>query len=71
KTLQQLIQKIMDKSVSIQAQESRNKDMVTAYFKNQKQSFGDGRRSSKAALDYYKSMNKSNVIQPHFMDQKK
>lgn len=69
--LQQLIQEVMDKSTSLQAQESRNRDMVTAYFKNEKKQFGEGRRSSKAAYDYYKNMSKSNVVPSHFMDQKK
>lgn len=70
-TLQRLIQQIMDKSVSIQAQESRNKDMVSSYFKKEKKSLAEGRRTSKAAYDYYKNMNSPAAVAPQFMDQKK
>lgn len=71
KKLQQLIQEVMDKSVAIQAQEERNRDKVTAYFRNEKKNLAAGRRSSKAAYDYYKNMSKANVVQPQFMDKKK
>lgn len=69
--MQQLIQTIMDKSVSLQAQEKRNKEKISAYLQSEKKSVGESRRSSKAAYDYYKSMSGSNVIPPHFMDKKK
>lgn len=69
--VQQQIQNIMDKSVSLQALESRNKEKVMGYLQNAKKNNGDNRRSSKVAYDYYKSMSRSNVIPSHFMDKKK
>ncbi len=69
--LQGLIQQVMDKSMSIQAQESRNRDAVTAYFKQERQNVAQGRRTSKAMYDYYKNISNVNAMQPQFMDQKK
>lgn len=68
--LQQLIGEITEKSVSIQAQESRNRDMVTAYFKNERKSLGQGRRSSKAAFGYYQNLNKANQEASRIVDLK-
>ena len=69
--LQSLISDITEKSVSIQAQEARNKKMLEAYFAKEKSQLRQGRQSSKAAYDYYKSMSNTNVVQPQIMDQKK
>ena len=69
--LKQQIQEVMDKSVSLQAQESRNKEKVMLHLQNEIKNNGDNRRTSKAAYDYYKNMSRSNVIPPHFMDKKK
>ncbi len=69
--LQQLIQKITDLSVSVQAQEMRNKQLVERAFVKAKREMQTGRQSSKAAYDYYRNMNNSNITPPQFMDQKK
>lgn len=69
--LQDLIGQIMEKSVSIQAQEARNKKQIEQYFKDARAGIKTGRKSSKAAYDYYKNMNRTNVIPPQFMDTKK
>lgn len=71
KKLQELIGQITEKSVRIQAQEARNKELVEKYFKDVRSGIKQGRRSSKAAYDYYKNMNRTNVIPPQFMDTKK
>lgn len=71
KSLQQLISKITEKSVSIQAQEARNKKLVEAYFAREKEQLKQGRQASRAAYDYYRSMNNTNVVPPQIMDQKK
>lgn len=68
--MQQLIGEITEKSVSIQAQESRNRDMVTAYFKNERKSLGQGRKSSKAAFGYYQNLNKANQEASRIVDLK-
>lgn len=69
--LKQLISEVTEKGIAIQVQESRNKAMVEAYFKKERQSIGTVRKSSKAAYGYYQNMNGKNVTPPHFMDQKK
>lgn len=69
--LQQLIIKVTEKSVAIQAQESRNKKLAKDYFTIGRKSLQRNRATSKAALDYYKNMSNSQVSQPQFMDKKK
>lgn len=71
KRLQALISQVTEKSVSIQALESRNKDTVSAYFKKEKEALGQGRRSSKAALSYYQNLNKAVREDASIMDMKK
>lgn len=69
--LQQMISDITDKSTSIQAQESRNRDMVTAYFQRERQNLGQGRKASKAAYGYYTSLSKAGQEDNRIMDLKK
>lgn len=71
KRLQELIGGITDKSMSIQAVESRNKTLVEKCFKNKRAELKQGRVSSKAALDYYKNMNGMSITPPQFVDKKK
>lgn len=69
--LQTLIKKVTDQSVSIQAQEVRNKELVESYFRRQKEQLKSKKQSSQAALNYYKNMSKISVISPQFLDSKK
>lgn len=69
--LKSLIAQITVLTETLQKTEQSNKQKLDSYFRKERKSFGAGRRSSKAAMDYYKSMNRSNVIPPQFMDQKK
>ena len=69
--MQELIRRITEKSTSIQAQESRNKTLVEQYFQQSRERIRKGRTSSKAAMDYYKSMSQTSFTQPHFLDNKK
>ena len=71
KRLQDLISIVTEKSVSIQAQEARNKKLVENYFAKERSSIGRGRQASKAAYDYYRNMNNTNVVPAQIMDQKK
>ena len=71
KTLQDKIREVTALSVAIQAQEQRNKKLIEQYFAREREGIRKGRKSSKAAYDYYKSMNKSNVVPAQFMDSKK
>lgn len=69
KALQAKIAEVTELSVTIQAQEQRNKKLVEAYFTRQRANISQSRKSSKAAYDYYKSMNGSNS--PLYYDSKK
>lgn len=71
KKLQELIEKVTEKSITIQTQEARNKQLVESYFSKTRNEIGKNRINSKAALDYYKNMNHSNYVAPKFVDKKK
>lgn len=70
-SIQKLITQVTEKSVSIQAQEARNKVLAENFFAGRKQELQKGRKNSKAALDYYRNMSQSQVVMPQFMDRKK
>lgn len=69
--LQKLIINVTEKSVAIQTQEARNNKLAKDYFTIGRKNLQRNRTASKAALDYYKNMNNSQVVQPQFMDKKK
>lgn len=69
--LQGLIAQVTEKSVSVQAQEARNKKLIEDYFAVERDQLRQGKKASKAAYGYYKSMSNSNAVPPQFMDQKK
>lgn len=69
--LQSKISIITDLSVSIQAQEARNKSLIENYFLKAKRGIRNGRVGSKAAYDYYKNMSGMNVVEAQFLDSKK
>lgn len=68
--IQELVGRIMAQTNLLSKKELTNKEKLTEYFQKERKSFGAGRRSSKAALDYYKNMSGSNMTPPYFMDQK-
>lgn len=70
-SLQRLIKDATDRSVSIQALERRNKVLLDGYFSARKKEIQRGRKSSRAAINYYRSMSDSKIVQPQFMDKKK
>ena len=70
KLLQDKISRVTELSVSIQAQEARNKKLVEAYFANARQGLNRNRKTSKAAYDYYKSMSGTAAQNSRFMDSK-
>lgn len=71
KTLQALVTEVTEKSVQIQVQEARNKKLIEEYFCKEREGIRMGRKSSQAAIGYYKTMSKSAVMPPQFMDSKK
>lgn len=70
RNLQEKISKITEMSVSIQSQEAQNKKMVEDYFAKQRASIAQGRKGSRAAYDYYKSMAGNGYQTSQFMDSK-
>lgn len=71
KTMQTYIRQITDMSMEIQAQEARNKELMTRKFTNVRQKAKTVRANSKAASQYYKNMMQLNVVDPQFMDRQK
>ena len=71
KTMQSLIRKITDKSMQIQAEEARNRDLMLRKFAFVKETAKNVRTNSKVASQYYKNMMKLNYVDPQFMDNKK
>ncbi len=69
--IRQINQEHFNKSKDLQEKEASNKERLEQYFDKERKAIGSGRRSSKAAMDYYKSMSRSAIIPPQFMDQKK
>ena len=69
--LQRLVTEVTDMSVQIQAQEARNKKLIEDYFRRERDGIRNGRKSSRAAINYYKNMSNSSVVMPQFMDSKK
>ena len=71
KRLQELIARVTEDSMTIQAQEARNKKLVEEYFHRERVNIRQSRKNSKAAYDYYKNGNKLNSLSPQYMDSKK
>lgn len=70
KRMQELVKQVTEKSVSVQAQEARNKALIEEYFAKERAGIRNNRKSSKAAFDYYQSMNRVVAMDPQFMDSK-
>lgn len=70
KQLQELVTRVTEQSVSIQAQEARNKKLVDDFFRRERANLAQSRKTSKAAFDYYRSMSNTNVQSPQFLDNK-
>lgn len=68
--MKQYIRSVTDKSIEIQAQEARNKDLMTSKFTSVKKQVKTMRKSSVAVNEYYKTMSKLNYVDPQFMDGK-
>ena len=48
-----------------------NKKLIEDYFRKERDGIRNGRKSSKAAINYYRNMSKSAVRPPQFLDSKK
>ena len=68
--MKELIRTLTDLSVEIQAQESRNKELMTRKFADVRKKAKGFRTSGKVANEYYKNMMGLNNVDPQFMDNK-
>ena len=71
KALQKCIRSVTDKSIMIQAQEARNKDLMMQKFTTVRKHAKDVRANSKAITGYYKTMTHSGYMDSRDMDGKK
>ena len=56
--LQEKIREVTELSMSVQAQESRNKKLIEDFFAKQRAGLNQSRKNSKAMYDYYKNVSK-------------
>ena len=70
KEMQAKVAKVTELSVSVQAQEARNKKLVENYFARERAGIGQRRKSSQSAFDYYKSMSGAGYVPPQMYDNK-
>ena len=64
------VAKVTELSVSVQAQEARNKKLVENYFARERAGIGQRRKNAKSAFDYYKSMSGAGYVPPQMYDNK-
>lgn len=69
--LQEQIREVTSLSTSIQADELRNRDLVTNRINESRQKIKQDRKTINVTGKYYNAMNKINLIDPQLMDTKK
>lgn len=69
--MQDLIREITDKSLGVQSQEKKNKELIEKQFRKMRQDIQGRRTSVKAATNYYKSMNSLSYDASSSIDKKK
>lgn len=69
--LQELIREAVDKGVSIEAQEKRNKAAMEAAISMKRRELNSRKVSTAAAARYYKAVSRINSVDPQLMDKKK
>lgn len=69
--MQDYIRRLTEKSAAIQVDEARNKSLMEQKFTAVRKQVKEVRKSQKVVNQYYKSMMKTNYIDPQFTDSKK
>lgn len=69
--MQQLVKRVTDLGVRIQAQELRNKELVEKCFSAMRKDLSNARTVTSKANAYYKNANNIHDYDSHFLDQKK
>jgi DNA repair exonuclease SbcCD ATPase subunit len=70
KELQEAIRRITERGVQIEAQEARNKELMTQRFARAKKQGRAVRVNARATTQYYQNMKQVNLIDPQFLDNK-
>lgn len=68
--IQKKIQAVSDASATLMAAERRNKELVETKMADEKKKLQQQKTTSKVASNYYRNMNKVNLIDPQLMDKK-
>lgn len=71
KEMQRLIGIITDKSVDVQTGEEKNREVIAQQFTLFKQEVKSFQQNRKVVGQYYNTMQKTNYINPQFLDKKK
>lgn len=69
-SIQKKIQAVSDAGAALMAAERRNKELVETKMADEKKKLQQRKTTSKVASNYYRSMNKVNLIDPQLMDKK-
>lgn len=69
--MQQLVKRVTDLGVRIQAQELRNKELVEKCFSEMRRNLSNAKMTTSKANAYYKNANHIHDYDAHFLDQKK
>lgn len=69
--MQALVREISDKSLGVQSQEKKNKELIEKQFRKMRQDIQGRRTSVKAATNYYKSMSSLSFDGTSNIDKKK
>ena len=69
--MQELIRVAVEKGVTIEAQEKRNRSALETVFRMKRTEIKQLKASNAVAQKYYKSMSKINYVDPQLMDKKK
>lgn len=70
KVLQDLVKQVTDMSMTVRAQEARNKALVEDFFSKERAGLRQERMHSKAAYEYYKKVSAMAYEQPRYYDSK-
>lgn len=70
KVLQDLVKQVTDMSMTVRAQEARNKALVEDFFSKERAGLRQERMHSKAAYEYYKKVSATAYEQPRYYDSK-
>ncbi|MCI8669496.1 MAG: flagellar protein FliT [Lachnospiraceae bacterium] len=69
--LKELISVITQKSMEVQLSEKRNEQLITKKFSDIRKEIHKSKNVSKVATDYYKTMSKTSIVEPQYLDKKK